>query len=219
MDVTRPRHRSGNHCANPAVIESAPSSRNTARTSTITRLIVMPTVAPRTPSKRRLSWVARRLNCEIRSLLGSAKSEGSPWSTAQAWLWSIHCSAAVNRAGEALMSWLSWSTNSGTNVRAASTRRPIVSSTTATIARGREIQRRASQRQGMSSRKAISAAVRNSPGKGANCTRRRFKTKALSARTGRTRPSRSQLGQVVMAGCSRWAQVCSRGTGLDEALT
>ena len=84
-------------------------------------------------------------------------------------------------------------------------------------ARGRP--RCASQRQGKSNKKAIKAAVRNSPGNGANCTSKRFSTKAFKPSTGSRRPSRNQAGQSVIVAMMRIDQCCSRAAGLEAELT
>ena len=84
-------------------------------------------------------------------------------------------------------------------------------------ARGRP--RCASQRQGRSNKKAIKAAVRNSPGNGANCTSKRFSTKAFKPSTGSRRPSRNQAGQGVIVAMTRIDQYCSREAGLEAELT
>ncbi|WP_353291826.1 hypothetical protein [Synechococcus sp. M16CYN] len=73
-----------------------------------------------------------------------------------------------------------------------------MSSTTTVIASSHVNPSLISQRQGRSKRNAINAAVTNSPGNGANCTKIRLRTKTFNPNKGSTKLRWNQLGQAFI---------------------
>ena len=110
------------------------------------------------------------------------------------WFW-----ACTSQLGAALISSPSCSISRGTSHRPLSTTTPTVTPSTSTIVSGRGTPRCCNQRRGISSRKAISAALMNRAGNGARRSSTWRSTNRFKPSKGRIRLRRNQRGRFITA--------------------